>query len=93
MKNRIAIIGIMVEDFEATEKINLVLHEVGQYIVGRMGMPYKDRNIHVISIIIDAPNDIISSISGKLGMIKGVTAKSMYSRYPSENAGEQQDEL
>ena len=88
MENRIAIIGIMVEDFEATEKINLVLHEVGQYIVGRMGIPYKDRSIYVISVIIDAPNDIISSISGKLGMIKGVTAKSMYSRLPSEKAGE-----
>lgn len=82
MENRIAIIGIMVEDFEATEKINLVLHEYGQYIVGRMGIPYKDRKIYVISVIIDAPNDIISSISGKLGMIKGVTAKSMYSKLP-----------
>jgi putative iron-only hydrogenase system regulator len=84
MESRIAIIGIMVEDFEATEKINIILHEHGKYIVGRMGIPYKDRSIHVISVIIDAPNDIISSISGKLGMINGVTAKSMYSKLPIE---------
>lgn len=84
MENRIAIIGIIVEDIESTEKINFVLHEYGSYIVGRMGIPYKDRSIHVISVIIDAPNDIISSISGKLGMIKGVTAKSMYSKLAVE---------
>lgn len=86
MESRIAIIGIMVEDFDATEKINLVLHEYGSYIVGRMGIPYKDRNIFVISVIIDAPNDVISTISGKLGMIKGVTAKSMYSKLAVEKA-------
>lgn len=88
MYNRIAIIGIMVEDFEATEKINLVLHEYGKYVVGRMGIPYKDRSIHVISVILDAPNDVISALSGKLGMIKGVTAKSMYSKLPSEKIQE-----
>ncbi len=88
MDNRIAIIGIMVEDFEATEKINLVLHEYGKYVVGRMGIPYKDRSIHVISVILDAPNDVISALSGKLGMIKGVTAKSMYSKLPSEKIQE-----
>jgi len=86
LESRIAVIGIMVEDFDATEKINLALHDYGKYIVGRMGIPYKDRNIHVISVIIDAPNDIISSLSGKLGMIRGVTAKAMYSKLPSEKA-------
>lgn len=85
-ENRIAIIGIMVEDFEATEKINLALHEYGSYIVGRMGIPYKDRSVYVISVILDAPNDVISSLSGKLGMIKGVTSKSMYSKLSSEKA-------
>lgn len=82
MENRIALIGIMVEDLSSTDKINLVLHDYSEYIVGRMGIPYRERGINVISVIIDAPNDIISTISGKLGMIKGVSAKSMFSKAP-----------
>jgi len=84
MENRIALIGIMVEDFDQTDKINAVLHEYSHYIVGRMGIPYRERGINVISVIIDAPNDAISALSGKLGMIRGITAKSMYSKPPAE---------
>lgn len=80
MENRIALIGIMVQDFDSTDKINAVLHEYSDYIVGRMGIPYRERGINVISVIIDAPNDAISSLSGKLGMIRGITAKAMYSK-------------
>lgn len=80
MENRIALIGIIVEDISATEKLNSILHEYGQYIIGRMGIPYREKDISVISIVIDATNDVISSLSGKLGMIKGINVKTMYSK-------------
>lgn len=80
METRIAIIGIIVEDTESAEKINSVLHEYGKFIVGRMGIPYRERKLSVISIIIDAPNDTIGALSGKLGMIPGVTVKTVYSK-------------
>lgn len=80
MDTRIALIGIIVEDNESTEKLNSILHEYREYIVGRMGIPYKEKNIGVISVVIDANNDIISSLSGKLGMIKGINVKTLYSK-------------
>lgn len=80
METRIALIGIIVEDTEATEKINSVLHEYGSYIIGRMGVPYREKNICIISVVVDAPNDVISSLSGKLGMLKGIRIKTVYSK-------------
>ena len=80
METRIAQIGIIVEDPVAVEKINQTLHEYSTYILGRMGMPYRERNISIISIILDAPNEIISALSGKLGMCPGVSAKTVYSK-------------
>lgn len=80
METRIALIGIIVEDTTATEKLNNILHAYGQYIVGRMGVPYRDKEVCVISVIIDATNDIISSLSGKLGMLDGITVKTIYSK-------------
>ena len=80
METRIALIGIIVEDTTATEKFNNILHDYGQYIVGRMGVPYRDKEVCVISVIIDATNDIISSLSGKLGMLDGITVKTIYSK-------------
>ena len=80
METRIAQIGIIVEDPEAAEKINQTLHEYSSYIIGRMGMPYRERNVSIISIILDAPNEIISALSGKLGMCQGVSAKTVYSK-------------
>lgn len=80
METRIALIGIIVEDMDATEKLNSILHEYGQYIIGRMGIPYREKGISVISIVVDASNDVISSLSGKLGMIKGISVKTMYSK-------------
>ena len=77
---RIALIGIIVEDINATEKLNSILHEYGEYIIGRMGIPYREKKISVISIVVDATNDVISSLSGKLGMIKGINVKTMYSK-------------
>ncbi len=85
METRIALIGIIIENNDSVEKINLLLHEYGQYIVGRMGIPYREKGISVISIIMDAPNAVISALSGKLGMLKGVNAKTVYSKLPDNN--------
>lgn len=77
---RIALIGIIVEDTNDIERLNSILHEYGQYIIGRMGIPYRQKNVNVISVVIDARNDVISSLSGKLGMIKGINVKTVYSK-------------
>jgi putative iron-only hydrogenase system regulator len=77
---RIALIGIIVEDTNDIERLNSILHEYGQYIIGRMGIPYRQKNVNVISVVIDASNDVISSLSGKLGMIKGINVKTVYSK-------------
>ena len=80
MEERVAIIGIIVEDTESAESVNKVLHEYGKYIIGRMGIPYHKKHISVISIAVDAPLDAISAISGKLGKINGVSTKTAYSK-------------
>lgn len=80
METRIALIGIIVDDLSSAEKINLILHEFGKYIVGRMGIPYREKGVSIISVVVDAPNDIISSLSGKLGMLRGVNTKTVYSK-------------
>lgn len=80
MENRIALVGIIVEDKEAVQRLNEVLHEYGEFIVGRMGIPYHKRNISVISVVVDAPNDVISALSGKLGMVPHVNIKTVYSK-------------
>lgn len=82
METRLALIGVIVGNREAAARLNELLHEYGQYIVGRMGVPYKDKGIHVISIIIDAPQDIISALSGKLGMLPNVSTKTIYPPLP-----------
>ncbi len=80
METRIALIGIMVEDPEAAERINQALHQYNPYIIGRMGLPYREKGLSIISVVLDAPGDIISALSGKLGMIPGVTTKTLYSK-------------
>ncbi|NLN66144.1 MAG: iron-only hydrogenase system regulator [Clostridiaceae bacterium] len=75
MDNRIAVISIIVKDINVSAHINDLFHNFSNYIVGRMGMPYKARGVSVICIIMDAPEDVISSLSGKLGMLKGVSIK------------------
>jgi putative iron-only hydrogenase system regulator len=79
METRVAVIGIIVENPESVEKLNAVLHEYGDYIIGRMGIPYRQKKISVISIAVDAPQDIISALSGKIGRLPGVSAKTAYS--------------
>lgn len=84
METRIALIGIIVENSEAVEGLNAILHEYSKYIIGRMGIPYKQRNVSVISVVVDAPTDIISALSGKLGMLPNVNAKTVYSKLSSQ---------
>ena len=79
-KYRIALLGIIVEDTSSTEEINRILHEHGRYIVGRMGIPYRSRNVSIISIVLDAPQNVTSALSGKLGMLPGVSVKAVYSK-------------
>ena len=80
METRRAHIGIIVENLDVTEKINRILHEAGQYIVGRMGIPYREKEVSVISVVMDAPEKITAAVSGKLGMLEGVTAKTVYAK-------------
>lgn len=80
METRVAIIGIIVEQESAVETLNAVLHDYGKHIIGRMGIPYREKGINIISIAIDAPQDIISALSGKIGRIDGVSAKTAYSK-------------
>ncbi len=79
METRVATIGIIVEKGGSVEKLNAVLHEYAQYIIGRMGLPYEKRGVNIISIAIDAPQDAISALSGKIGRLDGVSAKTAYS--------------
>lgn len=80
METRVAVIGIIVENRESVAKLNAVLHEFGDFIIGRMGIPYEKKGISVISIAIDAPEDTINTLSGRLGMLLGVTSKTIYSK-------------
>ena len=79
METRVAVMGIIVETRESTEELNAILHDYGDYIIVRMGIPYKPKDIHIISIAIDAPQDVISALAGKLGNIEGVSVKTAYS--------------
>lgn len=79
METRVAVIGIIVEDKASIEALNGLLHEYGEYIVGRMGIPYRERNISIISIAIDAPQDKISTLTGRIGKLKGIGVKTAYS--------------
>ena len=80
METRVALIGIIVEDLEAAERLNAVLHDYSQYVIGRMGLPYREKNISIISVVVNAEADVISTLAGKLGMIKGVNVKTIYSK-------------
>ena len=80
METRIALIGIIVESTESVEQLNHLLHEYGSHIIGRMGIPYREKGVCIISVVVDAPNTVISSLSGKLGMLKGITVKTIYSK-------------
>lgn len=77
MDSRVSVISIIIKDEEAAVTVNELLHEFRNYIVGRMGIPYREREVSIISVVLDAPGDVTSSLSGKLGMLKGVSAKTL----------------
>ena len=79
-ETRVALLGIIVENTEEIEKLNKLLHEYSQYIIGRMGIPYSRKKMNIISIVMDAPQDKISALSGKLGMLNGINSKVIYGK-------------
>ena len=83
MDTRVAQIGIVVQEGGNVEELNAVLHAYAPYVIGRMGIPYREKKVNCISIVLDAPNDAISALSGKLGMLNGVTAKAIYAKMPN----------
>lgn len=84
METRVAVMSIIVENSETVARLNDVLHEYGEYIIGRMGIPYRARKIHIISIAIDAPQDVISTLAGKIGGLSGITVKTAFSSVKSD---------
>lgn len=93
METRVAVIGIIIEEPQSVEQLNSVLHEYSGYIIGRMGIPYREKGIQIISIAIDAPQDVISTLTGKIGRIKGVSNKAAYSNFTSKTATSDQTEI
>lgn len=80
-ENRVAVVSVIVENTEHTDRLNEVLHEYGPYIIGRMGIPYRAKDISVLSVVMDAPQEAINALTGKLGMIEGVSAKTLFSKF------------
>ena len=79
METRVAVISIIIEDSESVQEMNDLLHQYGDYVIERMGIPYRKKGINIISIAVDAPQDVISTLSGKIGKLKGVSSKVAYS--------------
>lgn len=79
METRVAVMSIIVENSDTVETLNSLLHEYGNYIIGRMGIPYRQKNINIISIAVDAPQNVIAALSGKIGKLQGISVKTAYS--------------
>lgn len=79
-EKRLAVISIIVGDRTESASVNALLSEYGEYIIGRMGIPYRERNVSVLSVVIDAPSEVINTVTGKIGMLKGVTAKTFMTK-------------
>ena len=79
METRIAVIGIIVEKYDSVEALNRILHDYGDVIIGRMGLPYREKNLNIISIAVDAEPDVISALAGKIGRLDGVSSKTALS--------------
>ncbi len=93
MEERIALIGIIVEDLSSTGRLNEILHQYGEYILGRMGIPRRERGVSIISVVVEAPGTVISALSGKVGMLPGVQTKTIYSALPQrENSSRKKKE-
>ena len=78
MDTRVAVIAVIIENEDSVAHVNALLHEARAYIIGRMGIPYRQRGVNIISVALDAPQDVISALSGKLGRLPGITAKTVY---------------
>ena len=78
METRVAILASIVKNPDAVSRLNELLHQYGQYIIGRMGVPYRAKGVNIISVALDAPGDVISALSGKIGRLPGITAKTVY---------------
>lgn len=78
METRVAVLAVIVREDAAVTALNDLLHQYGNYIIGRMGVPYRQRGVNIISVALDAPQDVISALSGKLGRLPGTTAKTVY---------------
>ena len=90
METRIALIGIIVENRESVEAVNTILHQYSQYIIGRMGVPYREKGVNIISVALDAPGNVISAMSGKIGRLDGITAKTVYA--PEGSIGKEENQ-
>lgn len=88
--SRVALIGIVVSDPSSVTRLNEYLHEYAHYIIGRMGVPYEKAGVSIISVAIDAPQDVINTLSGKLGALKGVTSKTIYQKLPADCSKEKE---
>ena len=88
METRVAVMSIIVENGEMVELLNGILHEYGEYIIGRMGIPYRKRNVSIIAIALDAPPNTIAALSGKVGSLKGISVKTAYSSVVSTDGNE-----
>ena len=81
-ETRVAQLGILVEDPDSVEALNALLHQYKDYIIGRMGLPYRAKQVNIISIVLDAPQAAISTLAGKVGMLPGVSCKALYAKLP-----------
>lgn len=82
-ETRVAVISMIIDNEESAASINALLHDCREYIIGRMGIPYREKGLNIINVVLDAPMDAVSALSGKLGMLPGVTAKAVYSKLPA----------
>jgi len=80
METRIAVLSIIVEDSSQSDALNKIIHDYAEYVVGRMGIPYREKGINIISLVLDAPQNAIGTLSGKIGRLAGVTAKAAYAK-------------
>ena len=80
METKVALIGIVVENFDSVAKLNEILHDYGDFIIGRMGIPYKERGVSIMSVAVDATEDTISAMAGKIGKLSGISSKTVYAK-------------
>ena len=79
MDTRVAVMAVIAESFDSSEQINSILHEYREFVIGRMGVPHRDKGVNIISVALDAPQDKINSLAGRIGRLDGVSAKTLYS--------------